>query len=458
VTVAPFRQLELDLDLGLGLDYEAGSLAGSAGYLLENWGSSPAPCVGLLLNRLLTATAVTDSAGHSLPFSQRVAVFDDDSTLQVTLLNVRLPRPTPPGARVRLRVEYRGHLVGYTETGALYIRDRIDRNFTILREDAYAFPVPGTLSWKLNRRIPRVDFAFRARIRVPNELTAVAGGSLVARETEGDRTTFEYRSLAPVPFLNIAIAPYRQLVRGPLSLSYFPQDSIGAERVSDGVARCLELFAQWFGPLAEPPRLTVIEIPEGWGSQASLSAGIIQEAGAFRDGGGMQAVYHELAHLWDPPDLDRPSSRLNEGLASYLQRRAAASLDGWSGTDSVMNARAASLAGRLQSEPGLQSIPLSRYGQEGLTDLSYTVGMLLFYALDRCLGSEEFNRLIGGFDRRHRQDGATLDALGRDLALGEKPGVALLLQEWLFSTEWYQRLRRGEMMEQIADSCARRER
>ena len=83
-TVPPFRQLELDLDLGL--DYDAGTLAGSAGYRLENWGSSPASCVSLLLNRLFTVTGVADSAGHALSFSHRVALFEDDSVRQVTCM------------------------------------------------------------------------------------------------------------------------------------------------------------------------------------------------------------------------------------------------------------------------------------------------------------------------------------------------------------------------------------
>ena len=100
--VSPFRQAELDLDLGL--DYDAGSLAGAAGYLLENWGSAPATCANLLLNRLFNVTAVVDSAGRPLRFSQRVAVFDDDSSLQVLLLSVRLPRPVAGGRRIRLRV------------------------------------------------------------------------------------------------------------------------------------------------------------------------------------------------------------------------------------------------------------------------------------------------------------------------------------------------------------------
>jgi hypothetical protein len=286
----------------------------------------------------------------------------------------------------------------------------------------------------------------------------VTGGSLVGSEQRGDRITFEYRSLQPVPFLNIAIAPYRQLVRGPVRLSFFAQDSAGAERVAEGIGRCLELFGRWFGSLPEAPHLTVIEIPEGWGSQASLSGGIIQEADAFRDGAAMQPVYHELAHLWDPPDLDRPSPRLNEGLASYLQRRAAATLDGWTGVDSVMNARAARLVERLQSDPVLGAIPLSHYGQEGLTDLSYSVGMLFYYALDRCVGSEEFNRLIGEFDRRYRGAGGTLAALRHDLESENRPGLRPLLQEWLFSTEWYQRLRAGETLQEMAASCARAER
>ena len=76
----------------------------------------------------------------------------------------------------------------------------------------------------------------------------------------------------------------------------------------------------------------MIEIPEGFGSQASATAGIILDASAFGDQAQLPQLYHELSHFWNPRDLDVPSPRWNEGLAMYLQYRLARELDGFAGT------------------------------------------------------------------------------------------------------------------------------
>lgn len=53
--------------------------------------------------------------------------------------------------------------------------------------------------------------------------------------------------------------------------------------VNEAITREMALLAKWFGPIDADPQLTVIEIPEDWGSQASVASGIIQTADAFRD-------------------------------------------------------------------------------------------------------------------------------------------------------------------------------
>src|SRR6185436_6780285 len=105
----------------------------------------------------------------------------------------------------------------------------------------------------------------------------------------------EYRSTEPVPFLNITVAPYRILESDATHIFYFPNDSSGARMIERAVSGAMHTFAGWYGELQGKPRLTVMEIPEGFGSQASLAAGIIQTADAFRDRGQLRQVYHELS-------------------------------------------------------------------------------------------------------------------------------------------------------------------
>jgi hypothetical protein len=299
---------ERQISLTLGVDFERQRLDGTERVTLENWTDRPAATVYFLLNRLMTVRAVHDG-GRSARFTQNVVRFDDDSLRQVVQVTVRFARSVPPLGRVTLDVAFGGNLVGYTETGSLYIQDRVDTAFTILRADAYAFPVVGVANDGANRRRPTVDFSYDLDIGVPDGFVVAAAGTLVARDASNGRTRWRYHNGQLSPFINICIARYHVLTNGGLRISFFPADSMGAARVATSVARAMRDLTVWFGPLGSDPNVTISEIPDGWGSQASLTGGIIQEAGAFREPGQLRALYHELSHLWNAPDNDRPSPR-----------------------------------------------------------------------------------------------------------------------------------------------------
>ena len=442
------------LELDLRVDYGRGALDGTATLTVRNQGGSPVGVIPLLLNRLMRVAAVTDRAGSRIPFAQRVALFVDDSSRQVNAITVSPRRALRSGDSLRFQVRYGGILVGYTETGSLYIQDRVAREFTILREDAYAFPVLGVLSRQANRLAPREPFGFAARISVPAGLVVAMGGSPRERSTHDSLATWSYQSDNPVPFLNITIAPY-QVLEGPSTRIFsFPADSAGARQLQASAAAALDAYARWYGPLPGAPHLVVMEIPEGFGSQASLSAGIIQTADAFRNRSELRQVYHELSHLWNVPDLDGPSPRWNEGLATFLQWRMAALLDGWNGWEAQAERTAKSLLQRCAEPAPCHSIPLNGYGAAGQTDRAYGVGMLLFYALYQALGAEHFDSAYRGFVARYHTKGATtadLAAAFRDASTRAGP----ILEDWLTTTRWYSRLASGESIAQILASYAR---
>jgi hypothetical protein len=167
---------ETNLSLVARLNYEEGSLEGSLTLTVKNVSGRPAAEVPLLLNRLMVFRGAVDSEGKPLPIQQDIVTIADDPKFQVSYGVVRLPRPLPPGEETTLTVEFSGFLVGYTETGMLYVQDRIDEEFTILRTDALAFPEVGLPSSQANRAAPRPDFPFRAEISVPERFTVASGG------------------------------------------------------------------------------------------------------------------------------------------------------------------------------------------------------------------------------------------------------------------------------------------
>jgi len=451
----PSLQIEqVGLDLQVSVDYRAERLEGIARLAVRNAGSAPVLRIPLLLNRLMNVRRVTDTAGHELRYSERVVRFADDPKRQVAFAEVDLSRPVPGHGRTEIVVHYDGNLVGYVETGSLYIRDHIDTAFTILREDAYAFPVIGWPSWAVNRTVPRSPFRFHARLTVPDGLVAVTGGQRVSERRSNGQVTWEYGSSETVPFLNIAIARYAEIGRRRIRAYVFPEDSAAARRAVDKAEEALDSLARWFGPLSEEPRVTLIEIPSGYGSQASLSAGIILDASALRDTSRLHELYHELSHLWNPRDTATPSPRITEGLATLLERRLAGALDGWTGLDSLVELRAARLRARAATDSLLLAIPLRSYGAADRTNLSYTVGMLLFYSLQQCVGVTAFDALWRDYLQKTRLTGGS-DQDFADFASRQSgnPSVRILFDTWFFTTRWIERLSAGATLTALAGEC-----
>jgi hypothetical protein len=345
--------------------------------------------------------------------------------------------------------------VGYTETGSLYIQDHVSREFTIIREDAYAFPALGVPLLRANRRMRREPFTFAARVGVPAGLVVAMGGERDERTEQDSMVTWRYHSAVPVPFLNIAVAPYQLLESAGARIFYFPADSSGAQMVQRAIAGAVERFTRWYGPLDHDPRITVMEIPDGFGSQASLVAGILQTAAAFRDRTQLPQLYHELSHVWNVLDLERPSPRWNEGLAMYLQWRTAGELDGWTDWDAQLARTAQSLLRRCAQGVPCDSVPLANYGAAGLTDRSYSVGMLMFYALAQTLGAEGFDRAYRGFFQQYRDRGATTADFVAAFRRAS-PKSDRVLSDWLLTTRWYRRLASGETVRHMVDGYTAR--
>lgn len=428
------------LELTVQLDYDAERLAGTAIMTLYNPSDAPSRSIPLVLNRLLRVTAARDEAGAPLAVRQQVTAFEDVDKWQVTAAEMMLAQPLQPGHSVRVHVDYGGYLVGYAEVGMAYLQDRISREFTILREEAYAFPVVGVPSFRVNNASPRTPFTFEVSVTVPADLVVATGGEEIRRTADGSQVTWTYRSRGPAPFLLVTVAPYLLAADGGIRIFHFPSDTATAGALLRALRNAAGRLAGIFGPLDQELALSVMEIPDGWGSQASLASGIIQEAGAFRDSARRGELYHELSHVWNATDQDQPSPRWNEGLAMFLQDRLARELDGWAGDTAAWQR----IADRLRRDCGAEQpcgrVPLRGYGGAELTGHAYAVGRLMFAALYHALGEATFDRAL----RRHFQStklrGTTTDDLvAAFIAVGGSP-ARRIFDDWLESTAWHAQL------------------
>ncbi len=440
------------MNLTVSVDYDAERVVGTSTLTLKNTSNIVLSRVPLILNRVMRVSDVTTGDGRKLTFRQLVTSFEDFEIFQVNAIELDLVAPVPAGESVRLVVAFEGPLVGYTETGMSYVRDHISHDFTMLREDALAFPMVGVPSIETNRAAPRAPFEFEVSVTVPADLVVATGGEEIERIEEDSLVTWRYRSREPAPYLIITIAPYQVAAERDLRVFYFPEDSAGARAMLDASLLAAARYQEIFGPLDRPLSLSIMEIPDGWGSQASLAGGIIQVAGAFRDRGRMPELYHELSHLWNVTDLDTPSPRWNEGLAMFLQGRIARELDGWTGESEALDRAATRLLELCGSGQLCGSVPLRRYGEERMTDFSYSVGRLMFAALYAALGEEAFDRALRTHFQTFEASGTRTDDMVQAFVGEGGPAARRIFNDWLESTAWLELLREAGSAQHLLDS------
>ena len=99
------------------------------------------------------------------------------------------------------------------------------------------------------------------------------------------------------------------------------------------------------------------------------------------------------------------------GLASFLEWRMAAELDGWDGWEARLDRLEQSVRSGCEPRRPCATVPFADYGKSGLTTLSYPVGALTFYSLYKTLGADAFDRAYRDFFQQYRERGATSQGL-----------------------------------------------
>ncbi len=438
------------MELDLAVDYDAERIDGTARLTVSNVSDGSVREIPLLLNRLMKIKRASASSGATLPVEQNVVIFDDDSKWQTLFATITLARPLARGARTTIDVAYGGHVAGYTETGNRYVHDRIAEEYSMIRADAYSFPVVGLPSLKKLRAAKRSDFTFAVRIDVPTSYVVAAGGELVGTKKTNGRTTFHYASEVGAPFLYIAVAKFGILENNGVRIYHLLKDEAGAKTVMDRAQKALALYQTWFGALTLPPKFTIIEIPSGWGPQASLIAGIIQTEEVFRDPDYLYSLDHEIGHFWNVPDKDVPSPRWNEGLSTWFQEVVVEAIEGKPNPKFAPWVAERKLE-EIARRPQLLNVPLKDYGKELMTDDSYGVGYLYFHILDKVIGRDQLLAVLRDYYQTNKTRGATL----RDfltLLESRHPEVRAIDEDWIETTAWAAKLQQAQSIDELVAS------
>ncbi len=439
-------------DLKINADCEAGTIDGACTLRLKNASKDTISIVPLNLYRLMEVTSVADASGRALPFMQNVRVFEDWKEFQVNHIRVGLGSPLPPGQETALQIKYGGPLLGYSEA-MRYVKDHVGLDLTLIRTDSLAYPQIGVPSWRTNRAAGLKDFDFTVSLTVPLPLVVANAGDLVSKTEKDGRATYFYKSRVPSWRIDLAAAPYEVIEgeSGRFRIFAFPDDAQGGRDLLGSLTAALAFYSRSFGPLADFRGLTVIEVPNGFGSQADAAA-IIQEAGAFKDKAGRDTFYHELSHLWDVRANDPLPCRFeSEGLARFMQYLLQEKLDGRIGAPKI---EAKDVLGRVAKQfakhPEWRSVPMVDYGVKDMTDMSYNVGQIFYYLLYVRLGEDAFLKTIAGVLDEYRRAGATTREF--IAALKRRAGVDLdkVCEEWVFSPRAAELITSGTSIEELS--------
>lgn len=418
-------------DLKYLFDFKEKKLFGTAVLTIDDL--HPKDTLHLLLYRLIKVRSVKDVDGRSLVFRQTVKAFDDWEQLQVNAVQIAPSRLTK-----KIIIEYDGYIKGYTETGMLYTKDRIDAEFSLLRTDCFAYPVQGVTNWEAYNSV-NMNFDYTISVTVPDSLTVANGGALVSSTKGNGVATYTYTNKKPAWRIDIAIGNYRIYKDPHFLIYYFPEDSMRIRSVADNVRKAFDLYSAWFGEKSKE-QYAIIEIPDQWGSQTDVTS-ILQEASAIKDDKRMYELYHEISHIWNLTPLDPSPSRVeSEGLAMFLQYLMMEKLHGSTGAlDAGAERNFRRLIKMFESDPKKAAIPISEYGPNQLTDLSYPKGMLFFYSLYKKVGEEKFMAAIKEFYTRYGQKGASLKEFSESIS-ATMPGTGQMIHEWLYGTRSLQEL------------------
>lgn len=430
---------QLDYDL----DYQKSELRCSCELIIRNNTARSIKNIPLLLYHRLKVHSITTSRDREVQFRQRVIPFKDMRRYRANCIEVALPRPLPAKRSIKLSMAFAGKLSGYTETGMRYIRDSIRKEFTVLRPDCRAYPEIGYPSWKRTVKLGQQWFDYTLNVTVPEQLVVANGGKLVSRVTVRGKTTYQYRNTKPAWRIDATIARYTvaRYQSERLKVFAFKKDVMRTKQIASSFVSAKHAFSKMMGPLKGFHGFSIIEVPDGYGSQADVTC-ILQERNAFNDRKAIENLYHETAHLWDVPSLDEFPARFeSEGKATFFQYWMKAHADKKEkALEFGFNHCLEKAQKYLVKNAAARLIPMTRYGETMLTDLSYTKGMIFFYLLYRIMGEPSFGKTLGSFYQHYFLRGArTTDFIAHLHGL-KNAHVNRLLEEWVTGTKSNERI------------------
>ncbi|MGB8494086.1 MAG: hypothetical protein WCE53_06790 [Candidatus Acidiferrum sp.] len=222
-------------------------LDATAEMVIVNYSSQAVSELPFLLYRLLDVKDVTLENGKPLTFSQSVVKFEDEPTLQANAIRVTLPAPLTPGSTISLTMHYGGAVLGYAEVMA-YVRDRIDEQYSLLRQDSYAYPVLARPSFASTFAAGEHTFTYQIETTVPKGYVTACGRDSLQQHESGSSVFFDCFSHQANSRMDIAVAPFKLFDDSKASLRVYalPEDESAAANILAEMKRVIFLLSNFF--------------------------------------------------------------------------------------------------------------------------------------------------------------------------------------------------------------------
>lgn len=350
-------------------------MTGTAQITVSNTTGNPLNKIDFLLYRLLVVESAEDEHGAPLAYHQGVVSMSDEKNWQVNSVSVRLPNALGPGSNTEITLKYSGAIFGYQEVMA-YVRDHIGEDYALLRPDALAYPILAQASFQSLVAASDTHFTYDVEVTVPSGMIVACGGRLRGTSAEQNTETFRFGSDVPTWRIDVAAAKFKVLKSstGNLIVYALPEDESSAASLPNKMERVIGFYSGRFGPSERAKSYTVVEIPEGYGSQAS-DGYILLVADALKDPEGMYQLYHEIGHAWNAQaKLEVQRARwLDEAFASYFEALAVREFAGQKPFDDLMLQYRQQFRNAVKRDSRNATTPIAEYGKEERGENSYTI-------------------------------------------------------------------------------------
>ncbi|MFX0195871.1 MAG: hypothetical protein ACFFCW_07100, partial [Candidatus Hodarchaeota archaeon] len=298
----------------------------------------------------------------------------------------------------RISIFYSGFLQDCSKI-TKYVKDQISTEFTLIRPDAFAYPIFAQPNFNsIIRYYKSTKFLYEASISSPKGVPVIAPGKCSEHYENRECSVYSYMSTIPTYRIVIARGNYTKVQETGVTLyalNYSKEQNI---KICSFLNDANDLYNGLLGKPVYGTTSTIIEIPSGYSSSMAPDA-IIVEQHQLRNVKSHKYTFHEMAHFWAP--MDAPPW-ICEGFAEFMSITAVARLESSKEAEKIIRNAETTYRTIIAEKPSLK-------GFRGGKETAYTGGMLFVKELCDCVGF------------------STLGTTMRKYALSDKP---LTIQEF----------------------------